>query len=475
MAPAAKRRPAETSAGRHPPVEPLEHRQLLSAIGGVWGMPRAHADVRWPGAVTVGRFHAPTGVKGPSLASARQDDAGTRRGGPAFGMKDSLRAAAERNWSGRGGDGNDGVEADWGRGRAGVEADEEREPAYGYGGGRGAQPAAVGMVVTHTEVVVGEEVVFRTGAELHRVFVPVGVVEKTEVVVEAGDGAAGGGAVATPAGVRTPTGRGPEAPANVPQYGAAEAPSGAAGAAGAAAGQNVSPRIAGGTDISPHLTKATNAAAPPRAAEVARAAVQGVAATSTAAVAAATRAAGELLGGGPSRDAAVVGAVEGVAAAAGGMARGAVVGSASGVFWAAMESVGGEPEAAQYVLAAAPLTAGRVATESVAALASKGAQVAAGAEQALPAAVEAAVGQLVPGRFLHIARIDALASFNDAMLAFIDDSAAMSRAVSHSRTRAWAVTAVVIAADAALLISWHRGRAKQHSKPLQRRPLVARA
>jgi len=77
----------------------------------------------------------------------------------------------------------------------------------------------------------------------------------------------------------------------------------------------------------------------------------------------------------------------------------------------------------------------------------------------------------VPTRFLHIARVDALASFNDAMLAFIDDSALMPKAVNHSRTRAWAVTAVVIVADVALLVHLHRSRSKR--QPGKLRPRVA--
>ena len=117
-----------------------------------------------------------------------------------------------------------------------------------------------------------------------------------------------------------------------------------------------------------------------------------------------------------------------------------------------MSVVTGDPAPAQYVMAGASLTAARVATEQAGGVAGRVAQVAAAAEQVLPAAVEAAVGTTGPTRFLHIARVDALASFNDAMLAFIDDSALMPNAVNHSRTRAWAVTAVVIAADVALLV-----------------------
>jgi hypothetical protein len=136
-----------------------------------------------------------------------------------------------------------------------------------------------------------------------------------------------------------------------------------------------------------------------------------------------------------------------------------------------MAAVSDDADPSQYVVAAAPLMAARRATEQAARVTSKVVQVAAAAEQVLPAAVEAAVGQLVPGRFIHIPRVDALASFNDAMLAFIDDSAMMPRPANHSRTRAWAVTAVVVAADVALLVYWHRGRSKR--RQVKARPKVA--
>jgi len=58
-------------------------------------------------------------------------------------------------------------------------------------------------------------------------------------------------------------------------------------------------------------------------------------------------------------------------------------------------------------------------------------------------------------------------SGKDAMAAFITDSVATPRpaaAISRRRVRAWVVTAVVMAADVALLFSWHRSRVKSSSK-----------
>jgi len=104
------------------------------------------------------------------------------------------------------------------------------------------------------------------------------------------------------------------------------------------------------------------------------------------------------------------------------------------------------------------------------------------------AMVEAAVGQgrgvvdvgevvvagvqtasVLPRTYFYFPRIDA-AALNDAMATFIADSIAKPQppAVTSRRPiRAWVVTGVVMAADAALLFSWHRSRAKTLSK---RRP-----
>jgi hypothetical protein len=64
---------------------------------------------------------------------------------------------------------------------------------------------------------------------------------------------------------------------------------------------------------------------------------------------------------------------------------------------------------------------------------------------------------------VNLFHVDALATFRDAMGAFIDDSAAGSvrRAIGHRR--AWTVTAAVLAADAALLAYWFAARRVQTS------------
>jgi hypothetical protein len=94
-----------------------------------------------------------------------------------------------------------------------------------------------------------------------------------------------------------------------------------------------------------------------------------------------------------------------------------------------------------------------------------------------PARVVADLGQTVaagvqtaavvlPRTFFYFPRIDP-AAFNDAMAAFITDSVATPKpaaAMSRRRVRAWVVTAVVMAADVALLFSWHRSRVKSSSK-----------
>jgi hypothetical protein len=73
--------------------------------------------------------------------------------------------------------------------------------------------------------------------------------------------------------------------------------------------------------------------------------------------------------------------------------------------------------------------------------------------------------QAVPRTFFYFARIDALASFDDAMAAFIDDSAAEPTEMASVRTKAWIITAAVLAADIALLTYWHRKRACKAKSP----------
>jgi len=319
-------------------------------------------------------------------------------------------------------------------------------------------------IVKQTEVVVGEIAVLRSGPVLQRMFIPLEVVERTEVVNKEVEGY---GSAAAPAAVR-----GADGEPHTPQNGAADSP---ASAGGAVSAQYVSRNVGGDTAISPHLAQAREAVERPRGADVARAVVQGVMAGTTAAVAAASRAAGDVLSGGPTRDATVVGTVEGVGGAAATVARAAMIGTAQGMFWSAVDAAGDEAEPAQYLVAVTSLTAAEAAAQQGAAMVARVAQAATAVERVLPAAVEAAVGQLVPTRFFHIPRVDALASFNDAMLAFIDDSALMPKPLNHSRARAWAVTAVVIAADIALLVYWHKSRANQQGRrrPRMAHPIIA--
>jgi hypothetical protein len=462
MAVAAKVRPADLAA-KLCSVEPLEHRQLLSAVyGGGWAASRAHAPepVARSAAVTVERMHANLNADATGLATGRGENAWSARPGQTPGVGRTPQAALGRvrqTWSSAGDDDNDDDDvAPAGRfGRTAAEADAGLGSKSSAGGdGVAAQPAAV--AVKHTVEVVGQEVVLRTAQGLQRVFVPLGVVDRTEVVTQSAGSSGNGAGAGAAAAARAPQWRGQASAANEPQH---EEPEGEESAVGTVSAQYVSRNLAGGTDISPHLAQASDGAVRMQLAAGAQAVVQGVVGTSTAAVAAATRAAGDVLAGAPASQAAVAGAVEG-AVAVGGVARAAMLGSAQGFFWVAMAAVSDQGDPSQYVPAAATLTAAQVATERAAAVTSKVARVAAAAEQVLPAAVEAAVGHLVPGRFIHIPRVDALASFNDAMLAFIDDSAMMPKPVNHSRTRAWAVTVVVIAADVALLVHWHRGRWK---------------
>jgi hypothetical protein len=466
MAVAAKVRPADL-AGKLCSVEPLEHRQLLSAAyGGGWVFPRAHAPgpVARSAAVTVERVHANSNAAAPRQATGRGEDGWDARPGEWSGVDPAPRAAPDRvrqGWASAGDGDSDDAPA-WRFGRApapGSGAGSDVRPATRSAGGDGeaAAAAAAGTVVKHTVEVVGEELVVRAGQGLQRLFVPLAVMDRAEVVTQSAAVAANRttGNGAGPAATRAPQWRSQEPEG--PQDDDSDEPDEMGSAAGVVSAQYVSRNLAGGGDISPHLARATDGVAPPQVATGAQAVVQGVMATSTAAVA---RATGDLLAGGRAAQAAVAGAVEGVAGA-GAVARAAVLGSAQGFFRVAMAAVSERANPSQYVRAEAPLTAAQVATQRVAAVTSKAAQVAAAAEQVLPAAVEAAVGQLVPAQFIHIPRVDALASFNDAMLAFIDDSAMTPPPVNHSRTRAWVVTVVVIAADVALLVHWYRGASER--------------
>jgi hypothetical protein len=110
------------------------------------------------------------------------------------------------------------------------------------------------------------------------------------------------------------------------------------------------------------------------------------------------------------------------------------------------------------VTAAAP-----AATVAAVGAAVGGARAAGRAADFVVAEVQAAA-MVMPRTFFYFPRIDAAAAFNDAMAAFIADSAGRSEvpaAASQRRLRAWLVTAAVAAADVALLVSWQRSRAKR--------------
>ena len=140
---------------------------------------------------------------------------------------------------------------------------------------------------------------------------------------------------------------------------------------------------------------------------------------------------------------------------------------------------------ARALLGSMPLaTAAPFAEVLVSPAAAGAAPQASSALQAGAAAVEAAVNAsdvlfdtaavaaaVVPRPFFYFPKIDALAAFNDAMAAFIDDSAAPAQSTQRTRARAWAITAAVLAADLALLAYWHRTRQKKQRAP--RPPRVA--
>jgi len=185
--------------------------------------------------------------------------------------------------------------------------------------------------------------------------------------------------------------------------------------------------------------------------------VQATGAVSAAPTITAARAAGEVLAGGPASSAMVAGAVERIGATAD-VARSAALGTAQGFFSVALAALFDDGASADN----APTPPAHVIAASVETATTAGAHVVARGADVVAGAVETAVGQLVPRRFFHIARVDALAAFNDAMAAFVDESATLPRAAAaHRRTRAWVVTAVVLAADAALLVYWHKTREKK--------------
>jgi len=89
--------------------------------------------------------------------------------------------------------------------------------------------------------------------------------------------------------------------------------------------------------------------------------------------------------------------------------------------------------------------------------------VALAATGAAKAAIQSAADRIVP-RLFHFPRIDA-AIFNDALAAFIDDSAATPEPGTARGTRAWVITGVALVADLALLAYWYRTRAKGSDGP----------
>jgi hypothetical protein len=79
--------------------------------------------------------------------------------------------------------------------------------------------------------------------------------------------------------------------------------------------------------------------------------------------------------------------------------------------------------------------------------------------------------QVVPRTFCYFARIDALAYFDDALAAFIGDSAAQPTAATNRRMRAWMITAAVLAADGMVLTYYHQKRGRK-ARELHRGRLI---
>jgi hypothetical protein len=100
--------------------------------------------------------------------------------------------------------------------------------------------------------------------------------------------------------------------------------------------------------------------------------------------------------------------------------------------------------------------------------------VAPGNADPVQAALKSAADKLLPRRFFHIPRIDAAAAFNDAMAAFVDESALTPADATSRRTRGWALTGVVIVADVALLAYWYRTRSRKAAIGIVRRPAARR-
>ena len=170
---------------------------------------------------------------------------------------------------------------------------------------------------------------------------------------------------------------------------------------------------------------------------------------------------GDVLSSAPAYATAIAGAVEGAVASTA-AARAVLVGTAEGFFsvtFAAFTDTT-NPEATD--ASAMPAGVGwQASTEGAVMPSGRTIRAADAAGDVVAGAVEVAVGRLLPRRFIHIARIDALAAFNDALAAFADESASVPLAAAQRRARAWVVTAVVLSVDVALLVYWHRTRAKQ--------------
>ena len=436
MAAAAQRRPADSAAGAFvsavvSTVECLESRQFLSAGHGAWFPPdrpalaggsRDHAVYVSPLTTAFHRsategfnsarrdFHH---VDVPRGGSARPDDRNDRRGNP-----DVMHERSEFPHV------RDAAGAEW------------TDPKVNVDGG--ATPTVGGTVL-----VIKESAAVTTVAVFYPVVVPLFVVRGVVPAPPALDPGAVSTAPATPpvaSGVA-----GPMAPQAVRQA-----------ADGVSRPAAVTP---GGI-----ATTATNGIAQ---------VVASVSSASTAALVTVARAAGEVLSGGPVRSAMVAGAVAGVGVT-GDAARAVAVGTAQGFFSIALAALFDDGAPADDA-PTPPAAAVRAVATSVESATTAGAQVAARGADVVAGAVETAVGQLVPRRFFHIARVDALAAFNDAMAAFVDESATLPQAAAaHRRTRAWVVTAAVLAADAALLVYWHKTRGKKGSGAGRRRTPVRR-
>ena len=78
-----------------------------------------------------------------------------------------------------------------------------------------------------------------------------------------------------------------------------------------------------------------------------------------------------------------------------------------------------------------------------------------------PPVANTVAGTIAPEIF-SIMHIDAAATFGDALSSFADESAAMPTlraAAEHSNARAWALTGLVLAADAVIIARYRKQRA----------------